>query len=63
VTSNTPRALDTQVQCSFLNAGRSVGEAYLGPVMMAAGEQISTELVGPPTTTFVDSTNCRVVRP
>ncbi len=63
VTSNTPRSLDTQVQCSFLNAGRSVGEAYLGPVLIAAGEQVSTELIGPPTTAFVDSTNCRVVSP
>ncbi len=63
VTSNTKRSLDTQVRCSFLNAGRSVGEAYLGPVLLAAGEQISTELIGPPTTTFVDSTNCRVVSP
>jgi hypothetical protein len=63
VTSNVSRTLDTQVQCSFLNGGRSVGEAYLGPVQLAAGEQVSTELVGPPTTTFVDSTNCRVLSP
>jgi len=63
VTSNTPRSLDTQVRCSFLNAGHPVGEAYLGPVMMAAGEQISTELIGPPTTAFVDNTSCRVVSP
>jgi hypothetical protein len=63
VTSNVARDLDTQVRCSFLNAGRSVGEAYLGPVLMAPGEQISTELVGPPTNTFVDSTSCRVVSP
>lgn len=63
VTSNTARSLDVQVQCSFLNGGRSVGEAYLGPVLMAAGEQISTELIGPPTTAFVDSTNCRVLSP
>ncbi len=63
VTSNTDRNLDTQVRCNFLNGGRSVGEAYLGPVMMAAGEQISTELIGPPTSTFVDSTNCRVLSP
>ena len=63
VTSNTARSLDTQVRCSFLNAGRSVGEAYLGPVLIAAGEQITTELIGPPTTAFVDSTNCRVVSP
>ena len=41
----------------------NVGEAYLGPVQLAAGEQVSTELIGPPTTTFVDSTNCRVMNP
>jgi hypothetical protein len=63
VTSNTTRSLDTQVRCNFLNGGRSVGEAYLGPVLIAAGEQISTELIGPPTTVFVDSTNCRVMSP
>ncbi len=63
VTSNVARTIDTQVQCSFLNGGRSVGEAYLGPVQLAAGEQVSTDLIGPPTTTFVDSTNCRVVSP
>jgi hypothetical protein len=63
VTSNVTRTVDTQVQCSFLNGGRSVGDAYLGPVQLAAGEQVSTELIGPPTTTFVDSTNCRVLSP
>ena len=42
VTSNVAREQDTQVQCSFLNGGRSVGEANLGPVLMAPGEQIST---------------------
>jgi hypothetical protein len=63
VTSNTSRSLDTQIRCNFLNAGRSVGEAYLGPVLVAAGEQITTELIGPPTTAFVDSTNCRVMSP
>lgn len=63
VTSNTPNTIDTQIQCTFRNAGRSVGEAYLGPVGLAPGEQISTELIGPPTTTYVDSTNCRVLSP
>ena len=63
ITSNTPRTLDTQVQCTFLNAGRSVGEATFGPTMIAPGEQVSTELIGPPTTAYVDSTNCRVLRP
>ena len=63
VTSNTPRTLTTQIQCTFLNAGRPVGDAYFGPTDIAAGEQISTELVGPPTTVFVDSTNCRALSP
>lgn len=63
VTSNTGNTVDTQIQCSFLNAGRSVGEAYFGPVSLAPGEQISTDLVGPPTTAYVDSTNCRVLSP
>ena len=63
VTSNTPRTLDTQVQCTFLNAGQPVGDAYFGPTPIAAGEQISTELIGPPTTAYVDATNCRVLRP
>jgi hypothetical protein len=63
VTSNVPRAVDTQVQCSFLNSGRSVGEAYFGPILLAAGEQVSTDLIGPPTTAFVDSTSCRVMNP
>jgi hypothetical protein len=63
VTSNVNRTQDTQVQCTFLNAGRSVGEAYLGPIQLAAGERVTTDLVGPPTTAFVDSTNCRVMNP
>jgi hypothetical protein len=63
VTSNVNRMVDTQVQCTFLNAGRSVGEAYLGPIQLAAGEQVTTDLIGPPTTAFVDSTNCRVMNP
>jgi len=63
VTSNVNRTIDTQIQCSFLNGGRSVGEAYFGPIQLAAGEQASTDLIGPPTTVFVDSTNCRVMNP
>jgi hypothetical protein len=61
LTSNVGRTLDAQVQCSFLNAGRSVGEAYFGPTAVAAGEQIVTDMIGPPTTVYVDSTTCRLV--
>jgi hypothetical protein len=63
ITSNTPRTLTTQIQCTFLNAGRPVGDAYFGPTDIAAGEQITTDLIGPPTTAFVDSTSCRVLSP
>jgi len=63
VTSNTANTVDTQIQCTFRNAGRSVGEAYFGPVSLASGEQITTDLIGPPTTAYVDSTNCRVLSP
>jgi hypothetical protein len=63
VTSNTSNTVDTQIQCTFRNAGRSVGEAYLGPLALAPGEQIATEMIGPPTSTYVDSTNCRVLSP
>jgi hypothetical protein len=63
LTSNTPRPLETQAQCTFMNAGRPSEEAYFGPVTIQPGEQISTELIGPPTTAYIDSTNCRVVSP
>ncbi|SJZ43675.1 hypothetical protein SAMN02745126_01053 [Enhydrobacter aerosaccus] len=63
ITSNTPKTVDTQIQCTFRNAGRSVGEAYFGPTPLAPGEQISTELYGPPTTAYVDSVNCRALSP
>jgi len=61
LTSNVGRALDAQVQCTFLNAGRSVGDAYFGPTVVAPGEQIVTDMIGPPTTVYVDSTTCRLV--
>jgi hypothetical protein len=63
LTSNTPRPLETQAQCTFMNAGRPVEDVYFGPVTIQPGEQISTELIGPPTTAYIDSTNCRVVSP
>ena len=63
VTSNTPRALDLQIQCNFTNGGRFVGDAYFGPTTIQAGEQMTTELIGPPTSAYVDSTTCRVVKP
>jgi hypothetical protein len=63
LTSNTPRPIMTQAQCTFLNGGRAVSSDNLGPLTIQPGEQVTTELIGPPTTTYVDSTNCRVVNP
>jgi len=63
LTSNTQRPLQTQAVCTFMNAGRTLEDAYFGPISIQPGEQITTELIGPPTTTYVDSTNCRVVSP
>jgi hypothetical protein len=63
VISNTSRNVDTQIQCTFTNGGRSVGDANFGPISIAPGEQITTQLTGPPTSTYVDSTNCRVLSP
>jgi hypothetical protein len=63
LTSNTQRPLSTQAECTFMNGGRPVSSDYLGPVTIQPGEQISTELIGPPTTTYVDSTNCKVLSP
>ena len=63
LTSTTPRAVNAQAECTFMNAGRPVGTDYLGPVMIQPGEQITAELIGPPTTTYVDSSNCKLLSP
>lgn len=61
--SNIQRAVDTQAVCTFMNGNRSLEDAYYGPVSIQPGEQITTELIGPPTTAYVDSTNCRLLSP
>ena len=63
LTSNTRNPINTQAECTFMNAGRPVSTDYLGPLMIQPGEQVTTELVGPPTTSYIDSTNCKVVSP
>jgi hypothetical protein len=63
LTSNTPKPVNTQAECTFMNGGRPISTDYLGPVFIQPGEQIATELIGPPTTTYVDSTNCKIVSP
>ena len=63
ITSNTARVVDTQVQCTFTNSGRPVDDVYFGPIPLQAGEQILTELIGPPTTAYIDSVSCKVLSP
>lgn len=63
LTSNTQRPVETQAVCTFMNGGSSLEDAYFGPITIQPGEQITTELVGPPTTAYIDSTNCRIMRP
>ena len=63
LTSNTTRGVNTQAECTFMNAGRPISTDYLGPIFIQPGEQITTELIGPPTTAYVDSTNCKLVSP
>jgi hypothetical protein len=63
ITSNTRNPINTQAECTFMNAGRPVSTDYLGPLMIQPGEQITTELIGPPTTSYIDSTNCKIVSP
>ncbi len=63
LTSNTRNPINAQAECTFMNAGRPVSTDYLGPLMIQPGEQVTTELIGPPTTSYIDSTNCKVVRP
>jgi hypothetical protein len=63
LTSNTQKGLNTQAECTFMNGGRPVSTDYLGPLFIQPGEQITTELIGPPTTTYIDSTNCKITSP
>ncbi|MBM3643379.1 MAG: hypothetical protein FJX02_03410 [Alphaproteobacteria bacterium] len=63
IVSQTQRTLDVQIQCTFTNSGKPVEDVYFGPVPIQPGEQISTELIGPPTTAFIDTANCRVLSP
>lgn len=63
ITSNTQRSVDTQVQCTFVNGASPVGDVTFGPTPIQPGEQITADLVGPPTGVHVDSTNCRVLSP
>jgi hypothetical protein len=63
LTSNTRNGVNAQAECTFMNAGRPVSTDYLGPVFIQPGEQITTELIGPTTTTYVDSTNCKLISP
>ena len=63
LTSNTRNPINTQAECTFMNGGRPISTDYLGPLMIQPGEQITTELIGPPTSSYVDSSNCKLISP
>ncbi len=63
LTSNSRNPISTRAECTFMNAGRPVSTDYLGPLTIQPGEQITSELVGPPTTAYIDSTNCKILSP
>ena len=63
LTSNSRTPTSTRAECTFMNAGRPVSTDYLGPLTIQPGEQITSELVGPPTTAYIDSTNCKLLSP
>ena len=63
LTSNTRNPVTTRAECTFMNAGRPVSTDYLGPLTIQPGEQITSELFGPPTTAYIDSTNCKLLSP
>ena len=63
LTSNTRNPVTARAECTFMNAGQAVSTDYLGPLTIQPGEQITSELVGPPTTAYIDSTNCKLLSP
>jgi len=63
LTSNTRNPVTTRAECTFMNAGQPVSTDYLGPITIQPGEQITSELIGPPTTAYIDSTNCKLLSP
>ena len=63
IANNVARRIDAEVQCTFTNAGRPVREGYFTVTAVQPGEHVMTEVMGPPTTTFVDGVTCQVLNP
>jgi hypothetical protein len=63
IANNVARRIDAEVQCTFTNAGRPVRDGYFTITNVQPGEHVTTEVLGPPTTTFVDGVTCQVVNP
>jgi len=63
VANNIPQLIDSEVQCTFTNGGRTVKDAYFTATAIQPGEHVMSEVLGPPTTTFVDGVTCRVLSP
>jgi hypothetical protein len=63
VANNVGRVIDSEIQCTFTNGGRPVKDGYFLATAIAPGEHVTTEVLGPPTTTYVDGVTCRVLNP
>jgi len=63
VVNNIGRLIDSEIQCTFTNAGRPAKESYFVATAVQPGEHVTTEVLGPPTTTYVDGVTCRVLSP
>lgn len=63
VANNIPQLIDTEVGCTFTNAGRPVKETRFTATAVQPGEHVMTEVIGPPTTTYVDGVTCHVINP
>lgn len=63
VANNIDRLIDSEIQCSFTNSGRPVKDSYFTATAIQPGEHVMTEVLGPPTATYVDGVICRVLSP
>jgi len=61
--NNSPREIDVRIQCSFRNGYRRVADVVVLMPGVRAGEQVATEVSGPPVTSFVDNVPCEVLSP
>lgn len=62
-TNNSQRTIDIEIACTFSNGSAPIAEVPFRPARVGPGETVSAQVVGPPTTTFLDRALCRVIGP